>query len=135
MAVIALTIPSDPQFMRLVRLLASGVGSITGLDMEEIEDFRVAVDEACTSLLAACNGSGLSVGFELGTESVDVTGTAVGPVDPRQLAGLDPVQLSFSERILEVVVDRHELRFDPPEASFELHKRVSNDSDQPDNGC
>jgi hypothetical protein len=42
-----LTVPPSSDYLRTVRLVAADAGARVGLDCEEIEDFRIAVDELC----------------------------------------------------------------------------------------
>jgi serine/threonine-protein kinase RsbW len=50
-APISLAIPAAMEHVRLVRLVASGVGAEMGFDVESIDDLRLAVNEACGILL------------------------------------------------------------------------------------
>ena len=45
---VELRIPADPELRRVVRLAVSAVGSLVGLDVEQLADVRLAVDELCT---------------------------------------------------------------------------------------
>lgn len=49
--VIKLSIPNKPEFVSVVRLTASSVASRMGFNIEEIEDIKVAIAEACTSVI------------------------------------------------------------------------------------
>src|SRR3954469_19591739 len=43
--VVALAFPADTRWVRLARLLTSGVAAQAGFDVEEVEDLKIAVDE------------------------------------------------------------------------------------------
>ncbi|MGC2062787.1 MAG: ATP-binding protein [Thermodesulfovibrionales bacterium] len=48
---VRLAIPSHPKFLCLVRDLTVRMGRITGIKEEEIEDLKLAVDEACSNVI------------------------------------------------------------------------------------
>jgi serine/threonine-protein kinase RsbW len=51
-SVAALSIPMDEDFLTLARMIAAHVGGLLGLSADRTADLRLAVDEACTLLLA-----------------------------------------------------------------------------------
>ena len=55
--------------MRLARLMASGVASTCGLPLEEVEDFRIAVDELCSTLIEMGDGQPIRLAFEIAPTS------------------------------------------------------------------
>ena len=59
----------------LARLVASGVATTVGFDVEEVEDLRIAVDELCTALVEGGDGGALLLGFDLGDSEVSILGT------------------------------------------------------------
>jgi serine/threonine-protein kinase RsbW len=102
---IELTIPPDPRLLRLVRLVASGLASTAGFDVDELEDLRIAVDEAVTALLEGGDGTRLPLRFKIEGRQVTMTGEAAASgTDP-----LDAERLELSSQILEAVCDEHEL--------------------------
>src|ERR671911_1198958 len=72
---IGLSLPSDSRYMRLARLMASGVATSCGLPLEEVEDFRIAVDELCATLIELGNGDPVRLAFELTEDALVVVGT------------------------------------------------------------
>ena len=116
---IELTLPADARLVRLARLVASGVATAAGFDVEEVEDLRIAVDELCGALVEGSDGTPLHVRFELGTEEVAV----VGSTTSAGVAQLDPQRLGLSRQILEVVADSHDVLEDGGALRVELHKR------------
>ena len=117
--VIELVVPADPRLVRLARLVASGVASGASFDIEEIEDLRIAVDEGCTALIEAGDGSRLELQFVLDRSSIEVSGSTTTGTE----AILDPDRLSLSTQILKVVTDDHDLTVREGRASFRLRKR------------
>lgn len=48
---IILSVPSKPEYLSVVRLTTSGIANRVGFDLEEIEDIKLAVAEACTNAM------------------------------------------------------------------------------------
>lgn len=48
---VEIRIPADPRWVRLVRLGAAGVASVMNFSVEEIEDIKLAVAEACNNAI------------------------------------------------------------------------------------
>jgi len=100
-----LRIPPDPALIRVVRLATSGLASMLSFDLDGIEDLKIAVDEACSALIEVSDGSpirlrlGQIVPWGLWVEGTTST-SSQGRTDAERVA--------LSERILDVIVDRHE---------------------------
>lgn len=101
---IELELPGDSRFMRLARLLASGVATACGLPLEEVEDFRVVVDEVCATLIEAGGGQPIRLVFTIQNSLLYVDGTT----RERAEAGPDEDRLALSHQILDVVTESHE---------------------------
>ena len=101
---IELTLPADSRLLRLVRLVASGLASTAGFDVDQLEDLRIAVDEAVAALLEGGDGSRLALRFEIDDSSVTMAGQT-----PSNLSGLDAERLDISRQILDAVCDENEL--------------------------
>jgi len=48
---VELRIPCDPQYISVVRLVVAGIGARVGLTVDQIDDMKVAVSEACTNTI------------------------------------------------------------------------------------
>jgi serine/threonine-protein kinase RsbW len=102
---IELALPADTRLLRLVRLVASGLASTAGFDVDELDDLRIAVDEAVAALLEGGDGSRLTLRFGVGADEVDMRGsTPAGTGDP-----LDIDRVELSTQILAAVCDEYEL--------------------------
>src|SRR5581483_4192484 len=102
---IELVLPADTRLVRVARLVASGVATAAGFDVEEVEDLRIAVDELCGALVEGGDGTPLALRFDLGDERVSVTGST----GSAGLDQLDPQRIGLSRQILEVVADSHDV--------------------------
>jgi hypothetical protein len=67
------------------RLVAAGIATLEGFDLEAVEDLRISVDEGCVWLIDQGDGSQLTLVFSVdGDGRVEVrgdTGRGEGPVD------------------------------------------------------
>ncbi|MBT0774113.1 hypothetical protein KIH74_34530 [Kineosporia sp. J2-2] len=63
-----LRVPADPAYLAMVRTATAGLATRLDLTLDDIEDLRIAVDEACSLLLQgrAHPGRTLDTGFEVG---------------------------------------------------------------------
>jgi serine/threonine-protein kinase RsbW len=73
----SLVVPARAPYVATVRLTAAALAARCGLTVDEIEDLRLAVDEACNLLLAdpaagPANAAALSVHFELAAGLINV---------------------------------------------------------------
>ncbi|HEX5366186.1 MAG TPA: hypothetical protein VFW63_05935 [Acidimicrobiales bacterium] len=102
---IELSIPPDSRYMRLARLMASGVASTCGLPLEEVEDFRITVDELCSTLIEMGDGQPIRLVFNLRPGELVVQGTTAGGAED----AVDGERLALSSQILDVVADGHDL--------------------------
>lgn len=48
---IKLSVPNKPEYVSVIRLTVSGIANRMGFDIEEIEDIKVAISEACTNAI------------------------------------------------------------------------------------
>lgn len=122
---IELVLPADTRLVRVARLVASGVATTAGFDVDEVEDLRIAVDELCTALVEGGDGSALLLGFDLGDGHV----TVLGSTSAAGGAAFEPDRLALSRQILAVVADDHELTADHGQISVRVHKRRADNKD------
>lgn len=122
---IELVLPADSRLVRVARLVASGVATTAGFDVEELEDLRIAVDELCAALVEGGDGSNLTLRFDLDDEGVEVNGSTWvdGAVE------LDPERYSLSRQILSVVVDEFTIRQAEDRLHVHLAKRRASTGD------
>ena len=54
---LCISVPSKPEYVSVVRLTASAIANRTGFNIEQIEDIKVAIAEACTNVIkhGKCN--------------------------------------------------------------------------------
>jgi serine/threonine-protein kinase RsbW len=110
--VVRLTVPAALEYMRIVRLTASGIASRLGFDVDEIENLRVAVDELASTVVDAAAGGDLEISFSSANGQLHIDGR-VGIASGRELE-LD----DLSAQILNAVSSEYELRAEDGNAHF-----------------
>lgn len=114
-----IVVPADPRLLRVLRLVASGVASLSALSLDGVEEVRVAVDELGATLIGASSGGPITVRFELDATSLCVEGsTEVGGSAPLEV---DPL----TDRILDAVATSHEWTSDGGLARCRIEKQLA----------
>src|SRR5438067_6371318 len=106
--VVRLELPLDSRYIRVARLVASGMGATAGFDVDGVEDLRIAVDELCAALLEVGARSPVELMFLVAPDEVIVTGRTGAAEGAR----LDPERLLLSYQILEVACDDYSLNLE-----------------------
>jgi len=108
-----------PEFLRLVRVTAAGLGSRLGFNYDQVEDLRLAIDELCFGLTGTNGRPGtVHVRFLVDDDSLEVV--AEGYFDD---ARETPPESEWSKVILSALVDDYELAAGPNGPTFRLVKR------------
>jgi anti-sigma regulatory factor (Ser/Thr protein kinase) len=97
-----LVVPADPQLLRIVRLVASGLASLGPLDLDAVEEVRVAADELVSTLMEASDGGPVTLELSISAEAL----TLEASTGVRGELSVDPM----TDRILDNVSTRHEWR-------------------------
>lgn len=81
---IEIQVPPDPSLSRVLRLAASGMASLAGFTVDEIEDIKIAVSEVLIALIEHGDGKSVEVQFVIDEQSFRVHGhTAVEDFDTK----------------------------------------------------
>ncbi|MBE7194698.1 MAG: ATP-binding protein [Gordonia polyisoprenivorans] len=76
--VVAMQVPADVVYVSTLRLTAASLATRCDLTVDDIEDLRLAVDEACALLLPhAAAGTSMDARFELASGRLSVRTTVV----------------------------------------------------------
>jgi serine/threonine-protein kinase RsbW len=115
---VELRLPARPRFLRLARLTASGFASDSGMDVEDLDDLRLAVGEACALLMdSAPETAELLLHYELSSAEIVITGRC-------ETANGTGVQLDeAAHAVLGATVDSFDLRTENGSTVFVLQKR------------
>jgi serine/threonine-protein kinase RsbW len=94
--VVLLTVPADGGYLGVLRTATAGLAARLHFALDEIEDLRIAVDEACAMLLAiATRGAELECRFAVTDDALTVEVT-VSTVRGARL----PAESSFAWKVL-----------------------------------
>ncbi|MFZ4515668.1 MAG: ATP-binding protein [Acidimicrobiia bacterium] len=118
--VVTLTIPAAPEHVRLARLLAGGVAAQCGLDIDAVEDVRIAIDECCHALIGGRPDRGtITLSCSAANDVVRVEGWGDETLSED---GLPPLE-ALSEAILHSVTDTVEFLVRNGHIGFVMTKR------------
>ncbi len=70
--IINLYIPKKPEYISIVRLTASGIGNTLLLNIDDIEDIKVCLGEACINSLITKNDEDISIIFEIQEDKLSI---------------------------------------------------------------
>jgi serine/threonine-protein kinase RsbW len=113
-------LPATSRHLRLARLAAAGLASDLGFTVDEIEDLRLAVDEACAVLVEqAPDGARLDLVYRANGQEIVIDGRC--PTTD----GASPALHSVVEAILHTTVDEYQVYLDGDRNVFRLVKRLA----------
>jgi serine/threonine-protein kinase RsbW len=118
---VEIRLPADSAYLSVLRTATAGLAARLNFTLDEIEDLRIAVDEACAMLLPhSIVGAPLSCRFRLSSETLEVTVT-VATAD-----GQLPQRDTFSWTVLSALAgDVDTASNDDREVWIRLRKRRS----------
>ena len=116
---VRLAVPATPEFVRLARVTAAGLASRLGFTFDDVDDLRLAIDELCFALIGAKGRTGtVQLRYLVQGNGLEVIGaghfTDEGP---------SPNLNDFSGKILDALVDEHDLTANGGVPEFRLVKR------------
>jgi serine/threonine-protein kinase RsbW len=93
--VVAITLPASSAYLTVLRTATAGLAARLDFTIDEIEDLRIAVDEACAMLLPqALPGADISCEFALEGDAMTVT------VSVLTIDGEEPSRDTFAWTVL-----------------------------------
>ena len=100
-----MSIPAEGAYLAVLRMVTAGLAARLDFTVDEIEDLKIAVDEACAMLLAqAVPGAEITVSFTL-----EATALAVEVTVPT-LDGVEPSREPFSWTVLAALAGEVDAR-------------------------
>lgn len=115
---VELTLPAQVEHLRLARLTASGFASDLDFSIDDVEDLRLAVDEAAALLVEHAPEAGrLTLTYRVDDGTVVIEGRC--PLD-RRAVDVDPIR----QAVLSTTVDSFDLSSDETSISFQLRRRA-----------
>ena len=120
--IIQISIPSKPDYISLVRLTASGIAHSMALNIEDIEDIKVCIGEACINVLSLETSEEISLVFEVDENKLCIKINDVKENIPKKLDESKERELGLL--IIKSIMD--EVKF--TEKGIEMIKYVEADS-------
>jgi serine/threonine-protein kinase RsbW len=120
---VELRLPADSSYLAVLRTATAGLAARLDFTLDEIEDLRIAVDEACALLLSdALPREPLTCRFTLLPDALEVAVVAVTS------SGRPPGRDSFAWTVLTALAGEVEASADDGVVSVTLHKRRAGSS-------
>jgi len=69
---INIEISSNPKFVSIVRLTASGIANKMGFSIEDIDDIKVSLSEACTNVIKHTKAEKMTISFNLFEDRLEI---------------------------------------------------------------
>jgi serine/threonine-protein kinase RsbW len=121
--VVSLRLPADGAYLSVLRTATAGLASRLDFTLDDIEDLRIAVDEACAMLLPqVAGGADLSCEFEL-SEGLLRVAVSVETVDGQQ-----PSRDTFAWTVLSALAGEVDSSVEGKRVTITLLKRRVIDS-------
>jgi serine/threonine-protein kinase RsbW len=115
---VEIRVPADVAFVSTLRTLTAGLGARCDLTIDQIEDLRIAVDEACALLLPhAVAGAQLTATFTLEPGALRVVASV--PAAPTAT----PDRAGFAWTVLSALADELSIDHQAGQLSMSLHKQ------------
>ena len=103
---VTLTIPPIASMVRVGRLTASSIASLSDMTVDDIDDIKIAVSEMITLLIQSGNRSLITLRFETTRDSFVVEATS-----PASSLDLGRNDVALATAVLDAVTDKHEIAF------------------------
>ncbi len=119
---VQVSMPADGAYLSVLRTATAGLAARLDFTLDEIEDLRIAVDEACAMLLnQAIPGTNLECGFDLDEDEMAIT-VAVTAAEPSV-----PDKETFAWQVLSALAGSVDSRLgDRDQVAIVLRKRREN---------
>ena len=105
---VAIKLPAAGAYLSVLRTATAGLAARLDFTLDEIEDLRIAVDEACAMLLSqAVPGTSLDCTFTLGPDRMTIA------VSVLSQSGRAPASDSFAWTVLSALAGSVEARVGP----------------------
>ncbi len=117
--VVLLAVPASGAYLGVLRTATAGLAARLQFTLDEIEDLRIAVDEACAMLLTqAVPGADLECSFELTSDAIRID------VSVLTLDGQEPSRETFAWTVLTALAGEVDSSVGADDrVTLSLHKR------------
>jgi len=122
LGVVDLSIPADPNHIHVLRAVAASVGARLPMSLDDIDDLRLAVDEAAARLLQLPRARRLALEIAASTDGLDVALETDG--DAANWPGPD-VKQTLPWKILTALADQVAFERRDGVARIRFHRRAT----------
>ncbi len=112
---VTITLPPQPRFIRVARLVAAGLASELGFGVDRLDDVRLAVGEAC-SLAVQVGARDVSLTYVLDSGLSVAIEAELGDADDH----LDADYIALVEQVLAVACSSHDIDRDERRMSIRV---------------
>ncbi|MGH3713297.1 MAG: anti-sigma regulatory factor [Micromonosporaceae bacterium] len=117
--IVVLTVPAEGAYLSVLRTAAAGLAARLHFTLDEIEDLRIAVDEACAMLVGdAAEGTDLSCRFSVGDNALSVAVSVAVDGQPKL-----PGTQTFAWKVLTALAGEVHAEHTDGTATIRLTKR------------
>jgi serine/threonine-protein kinase RsbW len=120
---VKLTVPAREEFARTVRMTAAALAGRMGMSIDEVEDVRIAVEEAFVFAIGRLD-AGEPVSFDFGVDD-DRLSLDVGPLPSRGAEEAEGPEARYARFILESVCDTFDFEDSDTTCSLKLIKKAA----------
>ena len=117
---ITLTLPPIPTMVRVGRLTASSIASLSDMSIDDIDDIKIAVSEMITVLIQSGSRTNITLRFE--TTSAEFAVEASTPCPANDLGRND---LALAIAVLDAVADEHHVASTDDRIMIRIVKRLA----------
>jgi hypothetical protein len=114
---VTLSLPAQSRYIRVARLVGAGLANDLGIDLDGLDDVRLAIGESC-GLATQFGATTIELQFSVTDSTLVVRGG--GTTDGSTDGEADDEQLKLVRQILDVACTEHELALDSSGLSFTL---------------
>ena len=114
---VTLSLPAQSRYIRLARLVGAGLANDLGIDLDGLDDVRLAIGEAC-GLATQFGATTIDLQFAVTDSTLVIRGG--GTTEGSAEGEADDEQLKLVRQILDVACTEHELTLDSSGLSFSL---------------
>jgi serine/threonine-protein kinase RsbW len=115
---VTLSVPPTPGYLALLRTVVGGCAGREGFTLDQIDDVKMAVDEAAVQLLRSSRGNGISIDVVIHEAALEIHVSAEVDSDTPVID-----ESSFSWTILQALSDELRVETAPPRCTVVLTKR------------
>lgn len=100
---IEIKLPKDTKYISVARLVTSGIGRELNLSIEEIEDLRVCIGEACINSIKLSSKESLNIKYIINNDKISINIEGVNKAIPESIK--ESAELELGILIIETLMD------------------------------